>query len=45
MRGRRGELHWTTQDEDVIHLGRIGGGGLGDVHRVLLGQVFLTIDV
>ena len=33
-RKRSGELHWTTDDENIIHQGRIGGGGLGDVHRV-----------
>jgi len=33
-RKRSAELHWTTDDENIIHQGRIGGGGLGDVHRV-----------
>ena len=34
-RKRSSESHWTTDDENIIHEGRIGCGGLGDVHRVL----------
>lgn len=33
-RGSSGESHWTTDDKNVIHIGRIVCGGLGDVHRV-----------
>ena len=34
-RKRSGELHWTTDNQNIIHQDRIGGGVLGDVHRVL----------
>lgn len=45
-RRRLGGLHWTTDDKNIIHQGRVGGGGLGDVHRVLLlFQTCLIIDV
>jgi len=34
-RKRSTELHWTTDDKDIVHEARIGGGALGVVHRVL----------
>lgn len=43
--GRSGESHWTTDNDNIVQQGRIGSGGLGDVYRVALPNIFLMIDV
>lgn len=40
---KSGKSHWTTDDENIIHEGRIGCGSVGDVHRVLSLQICVAI--
>jgi hypothetical protein len=43
-RGRFGENHWTTDDKNIVHEGRIGYGGLGDVHQVFTVHTPTTVS-
>lgn len=43
--GRADEVHWSTDDKTITHIGKIDSGAWGDVYRVHFFVTALMIDV